>query len=182
MYSSDYLCSLLLKITWHKPHSSTQVSSLSEKHPQPLARESVCPPLPCRNEWLLQQEGDAFFAAHKAAYRCIDRALSCSELNPVRTISGAKCRSLHPRYLQTPTGEADPHQSFEWKGCFMISSGKKQTRSKIQEHCGTSSASVSTQCNTWSQKKIAWYNPMTERPPPVPWGPRCLPVWEKILS
>lgn len=89
---------------------------------------------------------------------CIDRALSCSEFNPVRTKAEAKCRCLHLRQLQTPTGEADPHQRFEWKGCVMISLEKKQTWSKIRKHCGTSSASTSTQCNSYSQKKIAWYD------------------------
>lgn len=96
-------------------------------------------------------------ATKKHCDGCVDRALSCSEFNPVRTKAETKCRSLHLRQLQIPTGEGDPHQRFKWKGCVMISLEKKQMWSKIHKHCGTSSALISTQCNSYSQEKISWY-------------------------
>lgn len=49
----------------------------------------------------------------KCGDRCVDRALSCSEFNPVRTKAEAKCRSLHLKKLQTPSRKADLHQKFE---------------------------------------------------------------------
>lgn len=76
--------------------------------------------------------------------------------------------------LQIPTGEADSDQSFEWKGCFMISSAKKQTQNKIWEYCGTNSSLISSQCNSYSQK-IAWYNTNA-------WKATCISMWTLVLT
>lgn len=41
---------------------------------------------------------------------------------------------------------------------------RKETNfSKIHRHCGTSSALTSTQCDSYSQEKIAWYDTDSRR-------------------
>lgn len=96
-----------------------------------------------------------FQATKKKGNRCVDRALSCSEYNPVRTKAEAKCRSQAA--ADTNRGSRSP--SKVWiKGLCQDQFRKETNFSKIHKHCGTRSALTSTQCNSYSQEKVAWYN------------------------